>query len=482
MQKYIKIVFYLLLIFYFISLFFREINGDEGIISEHSYWLAKSGYVKSVMFTGLGLGWETRQYHYHKLFVILGAISISLFQVSLIALRSISLISSLLFFILFYFYLKKFKKLDSSKLLLIVLILFFIQSHFFIYSFLFRPEIMLMLIIFLSFYFIEIGNSKQNIIYIILSGIFAGLAFFTHLNGIIAVFAGLTILIYQRNYFYSTIFIITSILFSLLYFFDISNLNDFQQFLFQFKNDPNFSTEHFEWYSPFVRLIDEHKRFFHSLKEISLSFLFMFSLYMNFNKLWNKNKSLLIYISSLIFFLAIFTHGKTDKYLILFLPYIIYIISITLKDAINFSIKKRIILYALSMFFLVTNLITNINSLSFIDTIKRNREIAENMVLHSNVLTRETFFFNEINNFTLHIPMAYELKTKRNGLNQSRESFFNFAKNNYDKYIALENNKINQSLLKLIEWDSLVENQVIFNYRVIKKNEAYIIFENISIK
>jgi len=481
-QKYIKIVFYLLLIFYFISLFFREINGDEGIISEHSYWLAKSGYVKSVMFTGLGLGWETRQYHYHKLFVILGAISISLFQVSLIALRSISLISSLLFFILFYFYLKKFKKLDSSKLLLIVLILFFIQSHFFIYSFLFRPEIMLMLIIFLSFYFIEIGNSKQNIIYIILSGIFAGLAFFTHLNGIIAVFAGLTILIYQRNYFYSTIFIITSILFSLLYFFDISNLNDFQQFLFQFKNDPNFSTEHFEWYSPFVRLIDEHKRFFHSLKEISLSFLFMFSLYMNFNKLWNKNKSLLIYISSLIFFLAIFTHGKTDKYLILFLPYIIYIISITLKDAINFSIKKRIILYALSMFFLVTNLITNINSLSFIDTIKRNREIAENMVLHSNVLTRETFFFNEINNFTLHIPMAYELKTKRNGLNQSRESFFNFAKNNYDKYIALENNKINQSLLKLIEWDSLVENQVIFNYRVIKKNEAYIIFENISIK
>lgn len=463
--------------FYIISLFFREINGDECIIAEHSYWLAQDGYVKSLMFTGLGMEWEIRQFHYHKLFVILGAFIIKIFDISIYALRSISLISSFLFFIFLYFYLR-YKNADNHyNMLYVIIILLLLQSHFFTYSFLFRPEILLMFLIFISFILIEFAINEQNSVLIIISGITAGLAVTNHLNGLIAIFAGLLLLLALKKYYFATIFFISSLLISLLYFYDISNLNELQKFIYQFKNDPNFSSTHFFWYSPFLRLIEEHKRFFHSPKEITLSLLFIFSLCINFKRLWNNNKNLVIYLFSLILFLAITTHGKTDKYLIIFLPYIFYIVSLTLNEL--FYIKKihKIIFFILLFLFGITNLITDINSLIFYNPIQKNENIAKNMEKNSNVMIRETFFFNEIKNFTIHIPMAYELKASKLKSEQNREDFFNFAKNNNDRYIVIENISINKNLLKLISWDSLFENQVLNGYKVKKKTEEYIIFE-----
>lgn len=477
MRKYIKIILYLILIFYVTSLFFREINGDECIIAEHSYRLVQDGYVKSLMFTGLGLEWEIRQFHYHKLFVILGALIIDIFDVSLYALRSISLISAFLFFILLYFYLKYKKATNHSSIFFVMMILLLLQSHFFSYSFLFRPEILLMLLIFISFLLIEFAKKEQNSILIILSGITAGLAVTTHLNGLIAIFAGLLLLLIQKEFYFATLFFISSIIVSLLYFYDISSLSELQKFIYQFKSDPNFSSSHFFWYSPVLRLIEEHKRFFHSPKEISLTLLLVFSLCINLKSLWNENKNLVIYLFSMIFFLAITTHGKTDKYLILYLPFMLYIISFTI---IEHSFKKKshkIIYFALLFLFVITNLITDINSLIFYNPIKKNEEIAKNMEQNSNVMIRETFFFNEIKHFNIHIPMAYELKASKMKSELNRDDFFHFAKNNNDRYIVIENISINKHLLKLISWDSLYENQDLNGYKVKKKTDEYVIFE-----
>ena len=88
--KYRLILLYtlaIIILVYILSLFYRASNGDEGILAEQAYWLAKIGYVKSELFTNLGFGWEYIQYHYHKLFIWLAALITNIFGFNLYLLR-----------------------------------------------------------------------------------------------------------------------------------------------------------------------------------------------------------------------------------------------------------------------------------------------------------------------------------------------------------------------------------------------------------
>lgn len=88
------LIIYLLI--YFISLPTRRPNEDEAILAEHSYTLLREGVVKSYMFEGMGLGWEQKQYHYHKLFIFLGALFVE--PLNIVNLRAISFFFAFVFF------------------------------------------------------------------------------------------------------------------------------------------------------------------------------------------------------------------------------------------------------------------------------------------------------------------------------------------------------------------------------------------------
>lgn len=97
----------LIVVYYIYGFVGKYIHMDEAIIGEHAYWFSKLGYVKSQLFVGMGQGWESRQFFYHKLFVWVGATFIKIFGFNILVLRAITLLSFLVFILIFWIYIKK---------------------------------------------------------------------------------------------------------------------------------------------------------------------------------------------------------------------------------------------------------------------------------------------------------------------------------------------------------------------------------------
>ena len=475
-SKFLKIILIALFLFFGASLFFRNINGDEAIIAEHSYWLQKIGYVKSEMFAGMGFGWEVKQFHYHKLFVAIGALFISIFDISLMSLRFITLISTLIFLFTLYKYLKL-KSIENKNIFLIIFLLLFTNATFFEYAFIFRPEIMVMTLIFCSYFFLE-SQSKNRKLNIIIAGFLAGLATLTHLNGMISIISGLVLIILNKEYRFIIYFLIPAGCICMLYFWDISSAENLHQFIYQFTNDPNFSKEHFRWFSPFLRLIDEHKRFFHSPKEITFSILVILSLILNYKYFVKNHRNLLIYLLIMVLSLSILSHGKTPKYAITFYPYFSIIIAISLMrlDVLK-NFKKNLVLVIAVLYFTINIVFSILLISSSYNGVERNSEMASKIEKNCKVMAREMFFFNEIKNFTIHIFMGYELKSKLKNKDFSIVDLLNYCYALNDKYIIIENISANQNLINLFDYDNVKINQDFDKYKVIEKNNNYLILK-----
>ena len=140
------------ILLFIVSLFYRQFNIDEGVIAGHSFYLNKLGFVKSELYACYGYGWEYRQYHYHKLFVLLGAIIIDFLGFSLTILRLIPLAASLGTTILVYKYIKSLKEINSIIIFPLFVIFYIVHCHIFCFSFWFRPEVVVMFFGFASFY------------------------------------------------------------------------------------------------------------------------------------------------------------------------------------------------------------------------------------------------------------------------------------------------------------------------------------------
>jgi len=536
MKQKVKIISILLLIFYLASLFFRFPHGDEAILAEQSYWLQKIGYVKSEMFTGFGFGWEIIQYHYHKLFILVGAIFIKVFGVSVTALRLNVLFA---FCILYYFIFRYFKmNFDNKEKLILYFNVFFIlsiiQYHLFYYSFIFRPEIQVICCGFISFYFLSkfIKEEKQSDV--ILSGVFAGLSLLFHLNGLVFVFAGMFFLIYKSKRIESVYFVITSILISLFYFFNIHSTQEFNNFLYQFTNDPNLHKEDFSVLLKLNKIITEHKRYFHSPKEIVLSLLFLFVLITNFKSITLKasyKKDLFIYTLVVMLFLAIFAHDKTDKYSILFIPFWLMLITISIFDLLNLgkdkvTNKSKLIKYTFALFlvlyFLTNIIVINKNILVDDNTISNNKKMSDFIIknngndiyksvnkLDSNysnkdnritICARENFFFNEYKNFKIISLLSFEYYWKFNSKNKEltqvnnqlnnqvkaevqndkkadKQDFYKFSQMNNVEYIWIENIKINSNFLELVKFEDYKWGNVYYNYKVILLDKNNVILK-----
>ena len=311
-----------------------------------------------------------------------------------------------------------------------MIILLITQYHFFNFSFIFRPEIPVAATGLLSYYFLHKFQSKKNTYFLLLSAFFAGCSALFHLNGLFFIFSGFTYLIFNKQKKNSLIFLVTSGIITLFYFLNITSIEDLNKFIYQFTNDPNLSNDDFSFFQKIIQLFKEHQRFFHSPKEIILSILFFFLLIINYKVTFKENKSLIQYTLILLLFMSVIVHNKTDKYIVLYLPFFILNIVYFLKQNNENKLIKNLKVFLITMYF-VLNWIFNFNLIFKNDNLLENNSFYSSKLEKKNVivLSHENFVFNEIKNFKIVSYLCFELYQKRikNSVNYGND-YFEFAK------------------------------------------------------
>jgi hypothetical protein len=310
------------------SLWHRYAYIDDCWFGEQAYWLAKSGIVKTPSIQA-GLGWEEQLLVYHKLNIWIGAFIVKLAGWSVYYFKIFILVVYLLFFYLLYLHQGR----NNSRTYLLVALLVFANPLMFIYGFTYRPEILVMTCGFGSFVALEKirSSSSRPLLLAAAGGAAAGLAFLSHLNGMIFPISGGIYLILSRKYKEIAVFGISFLLVAYWYFRDLVPAGNLELFLSQVKNWPdavggNYLGGESVISRIFLKLLHEHERFFWSDKVAVFSGIFLLSIVLSIRHLLKEHKLLLIYTGSLILFLNFLGSQIAERYLIYYLPFMALII------------------------------------------------------------------------------------------------------------------------------------------------------------
>lgn len=405
--RFVKPALFVLFLLYLFSLYNRVPDVDDAWIGEHAYWFSEKGYVKSELMHGITLQ-HVRHIVHHKFFTLNGYLAIKAFGFSLYSLKTVSLAWSLIFsFIFFHYLLKKFGRETAWTGILLL----WINAFIFQYSFVYRPEIVVMTLGFVSFICVERYLEKPNKWLILIAGVTAGLAATTHLNGLIFIGAGSLVLLWKKKPLAGIGLVICSLAGFSLYFYDFTPEYGAEFWLYQIKGSPALhkSTVIPSSIAYFLKILREHLRFFHSPKEVAMSILLIFSVIVSFKYL--KNKTIYLhYLILLIILLSIITAHTTTKYLILHIPYIMIAILIAFNAAVNGTLSGKVLkmnakqqtkaFYILMMIFILVHLTFNV----IISTQKFEpatyAEITEKYFSkdtgHTKVIAPMVFVFNEL--------------------------------------------------------------------------------------
>ncbi|MBW6492177.1 MAG: glycosyltransferase family 39 protein [Lentimicrobium sp.] len=412
LNNFIKYTLILTTLLFAYSLWQRQPDIDDAWIGEHAYWMAQKGYVKSELMHGITNQHILHIVH-HKFFTLLGASFVSLFGFSLFTLKSVSLFGLIIFLFVFYKYQKRY---SGQPALLISFLLVAVNAFIFQYSFVYRPEIIVMTLGFISFICLERGISESfHYKWIIISGLLAGLSGATHLNGLIYISAGGLLLLIKRKPLQAIIFGLSAIPTFAVYFYDFTREFNFEYWLYQIKDAPALHNTGMlpDWLWIMEKPFREQMRFFHSPKEISLTLLFLFLLIVAFKKL-KLPKDLLIYLALLIISLSTLAVHSTSKYLILYLPFMFIVMSrgfagVAIESETEAGIirlrKTPVAYWAVGFLFLyiIVQTVWNVKTCSNKFDPDANRTISEKFIGSGteklNVLAPMNYIFNEIGHF-----------------------------------------------------------------------------------
>ena len=404
------------LVFLFIySLWGRMPDVDDAWIGEYAYWFAKDGHVHSELMRGINHQEELLVVH-HKLFNLNGVLFIKAFGFSLYSLKAVSLFYFVIFLVLFYFYTRKWHKIFDKNDFLFALIILFSFPWIFKYSYLYRPEVMMMTLGFAGFILLEnyIESEKKTIWKVLLSGMFFGWAMAAHLNGLIITAAGFFLLLWNRKYMAVLAYGVGVLAAFSVYFYDLTDMQAMDLWRDQFFNSPSLDSlnANIEWLKPVVNLLNEHMRYFHN-PEIIVFSIFMFSaLIIGFRFLYRHHTNLTRFAVLVALITGVLAAHKSRQYLLLNFPYLLILITLTIK-----GIKeKKIVHFAYGNLVLVRNLIVFLFLLfvtvsSYYNTMlalqkfspEQNRKLAEKYAGGSekemNIIAPMTFIFNEVEYF-----------------------------------------------------------------------------------
>jgi hypothetical protein len=290
---------------------------------------------------------EERLVVHHKLLVYQGAALINIFGFSLYSLKSVSLIYFVIFLFVFFIFIRN--KYFNDIEILFAILLVISNALCFEYAFIFRPEIPLMTLGFLSFIFLfRALDEKVNVYWnLFAAGLVTGLSVSTHLNGLIFLVSGFLLLIWNRKYTYGIIFAASSLPTIFIYFIDMLSISRLQLWYYQMFSSPSIDSANlFSGTVEFIfnRIIKTLMLFVHSPREISFS-VFMISIIALAYKHLKLHKNLLRYTFLLIISLAFLAAHTSSKYMLLYFPYLVIIGTLALRHIYN---SNSVLMYSIS--------------------------------------------------------------------------------------------------------------------------------------
>lgn len=394
---------------FFYSLWQRSAHVDDAWIGEQVYWLSETGIIKNVLmkyYAGNAQGLVA----YHKAFVLSGLVFIKLFGFSLYVLKSVSLFYLIIFLVISYHYFVKVRKLVKWPGFLLISGIFLINPLVFEYSFVYRPEIMLMTSGFLAFIFMEqsIRHPKTKYLYVLMSSLFCGLSLLTHLNGIIFTIAGGVVLLYRKEFKSLIIFTFISIIGLYIYFYHIMSFEGLAKWYYAvsgYESGQITSGDDQNIIWKFImNLINEQKRYLHSPKEISFTMLVVFSMVAGYKQIKRRTPLVLPYLLVLVISLGFFAINKTTKYLIIFMPYFMMIIIVTTRYFIKLKEKSslEIIKNGKPLYLTILLVLYIITSLVYDCIICSNKNDSNNIIQ-----IREDLIKKDVSNKVLLAPMHF---------------------------------------------------------------------------
>jgi hypothetical protein len=430
----------------------RFIYIDDCWHGEEAYWLAHEGVVKTKSMQGI-LGFENKVMVYHKLNVILGAIIIKYFGWSVYYLKFITLFFYASFFYFLHLFIKRLPLQYNKEHFLLTTFFIVVNPLMVLLGFTFRPEILAMFFGFLSYFSLESFFKTNKIKWVIISAVFAGLAFFTHLNAMIFGIAGFVLLIANRRYKASILFSLCTLLVSMLYTFDLWQGDNFQVFKYQIENWPTlklgksyFGNNILNFFlNKGINLLNEHQRFFWGDKVAAFSVIFLASLILKFKFLWTNYKSLIIYTLALILSLNLTGSHIAERFMIYYYPFMALISAISIISLKNES-KKH---FSKSFFALVLIVQLVLVAVRFQDIFRQNddypaihQELSEQINdPGTKVLAPDRFIFNEIVNRPILSYHVWEYHEDINNIKLTQLTALKLAYDLGAQYIILDEDK-----------------------------------------
>ncbi|MBL6446561.1 glycosyltransferase family 39 protein [Fulvivirga sp. 29W222] len=416
-RKFLISIISLLAILYLISLYHRYLQQDEPWFGEQAYWLVKEGNVKLKSMPGV-FNWSSDMLIFHKLFVWTGALLITLFGWNVYIFKTFIF---LLFLACIYFVYRFSKQYlnNSSQLALLILVLFLGIPELIHRSFMFRPEVMVMTLGFLSFVFLYQSIENKKVERYILGAVFAGLAFLTHLNALVFPIAGFLFLLFFRQWKGLVIYSVTTGLVCSIYSIGLWDMDSIETYKYQMQHWPTHQDSFGEkieggifgiiW-NNIARLLNEHKRYFWDQDVWGVSGLFILALITRFRLLKQQYYRLLAYTIILIITVGVFTSGHSPRYLVYLMPFMVMITGLViyhLRDSKSVVVKTALTIAVVAHFVFAGMSFVKIYGKNS-DFVASHEQLLARLEPCSRILAPWEFIYNGIGDYEICSFKTYE--------------------------------------------------------------------------
>lgn len=392
----------------------RYIQSDDNWFGEQAYWLAKEGTVKlkSIPFI---FNWENEFLVYHKLLIWIGSAIISAFGWSVYYLKAFNLLCLALCMFMMW----KYTSSESRELRYLVLLLILIIPLTLVKAFEYRPEVPAMMFGFGSFLFLTAYKNSGGIYKVLLAGLFAGLAFLTHLNGAIFCVSGFFTLLYYRKIKGVVLFSAVAIPVCLVYFAPLAQGDNFAIWAHNLQNWPSHSfsdtVQKNIFQTLFERIVNEQKRFFWDDQVAGISVMFILTLFFKGKHLWNTRRELLLYAIFQVTFLALLGSHKAPRYLMLNIPFMVLITGYGLHALVQS--KQRVFKGIMILVLLVQFVLFFVRAVKIIERneahIAKHEEILSHIPKGAKLIGPWELVYNGILDYRIYSYKSYEYLEER---------------------------------------------------------------------
>ncbi|KAF0129100.1 MAG: hypothetical protein FD155_2775 [Bacteroidetes bacterium] len=470
----------IMLVVFSISLFFRRINGDEGIIGEWAYWLANYGEARSMLYYSYFGDKALSLPIYHKFYTILLAGLIKVFDFQPFYLRLLSLLSFVGLISLINIYLRnKQIKLFSW---FVIAGYFLSQSLMFNFAFVARPELLMAFFAFSTFFSLRQFSLTKDWKWALYGGLISGLSFYSHLNGIAIISAAGLFLLFHFNWKAIIAFGLSAFAIASLFVVDIPG--NYLGLLNELSQAPDVKHSSFSIGRVLMKVLTEHERFFHNAGLVVFSSATILSLIFTWRQQRKHDSDLLIFLLLLVLSLSLLTHGKTAKYLLFYMPFM----GLIILQAVYYlfesqNLKKLVVISILSIAGAGISIGDYLKEYPyFVSVEERNNAMGQLMDKGAIVMAHDAFVFGQLEQFEIRSPIIFFFTHEGFRDNEQDDCFeyLDFARNHDYDYVAidllLERNEIRQ----IFGDERFNLGDTLAGYNISFKDSDFLIFKQIK--